>query len=35
WLLIKAGMNALYLDRSNTKKGKFIINNLTEIKRVI
>ena len=31
----KAGMNALYLDRSNTKKGKFIINNLTEIKRVI
>jgi len=31
----KAGMNAIYLDRSNTKKGKFIVNNLTEIKRVI
>ncbi|MBA7550556.1 hypothetical protein ES705_43074 [subsurface metagenome] len=31
----KAGMNVIYLDRSNTKKGKFIVNNLTEIKRVI
>jgi HAD superfamily hydrolase (TIGR01549 family) len=31
----KAGMNAIYLDRSNTKKGNFVINNLTEIKRVI
>ena len=31
----KAGMNAIYLDRSNTKKGNFVVNNLTEIKRVI
>ena len=31
----KAGMNAIYLDRSNKKKGEFVINNLTEIKRVI
>ena len=31
----KAGMNAIYLDRSNTKKGNFVVNNLTEIKRVM
>jgi len=31
----KAGMNAIYLDRSNTKKGNFVVNNLTEIKKVI
>lgn len=31
----KAGMKAIYLDRSNIKKGNCIINNLTEIKRVI
>jgi len=31
----KAGMNTIYLDRSNTKKGNFVVNNLTEIKRVI
>ncbi|MCG2762533.1 MAG: HAD family hydrolase [Candidatus Atribacteria bacterium] len=31
----KAGMNAIYLDRSNIKKGNFVVNNLTEIKRVI
>jgi len=31
----KAGMNAIYLDRSNTKKGNFVVNNLTEIRRVI
>ncbi len=31
----KAGMNAIYLNRSNTKKGNFVVNNLTEIKRVI
>ncbi|MBA7639855.1 Phosphoglycolate phosphatase [subsurface metagenome] len=31
----KAGMNVIYLDRSNTKKGNFVVNNLTEIKRVI
>jgi putative hydrolase of the HAD superfamily len=31
----KAGMNAIYLDRSNTKKGNFVVNNLTKIKRVI
>jgi len=29
----KAGLNALYLDRSNTKKGKFIIHNLGEVKK--
>jgi len=28
-------MNAIYLDRSNTKKGKFIINSLEEIKKKI
>jgi len=31
----KAGMNAIYLDRSNTKKGKFIICNLGEVKNII
>lgn len=31
----KAGMKALFLDRTNGKKGEFVINNLTEIKRVI
>jgi len=31
----KAGMNAIYLDRSNTKKGKHIINSLEEIKKKI
>ena len=31
----KAGMNAIYLDRSNAKKGNFVVNNLSEIKRVI
>jgi HAD superfamily hydrolase (TIGR01549 family) len=31
----KAGMKSIYLDRSNIKKGNCIINNLTEIKRVI
>lgn len=31
----KAGMKALFLDRSKGKKGEFVINNLTEIKRVI
>ncbi len=31
----KAGMNALYLDRSNTKKGKFIISSLGEAKKII
>jgi putative hydrolase of the HAD superfamily len=31
----KAGMNAIYLDRSNTKKGKFIIHNLGEVKKII
>ena len=31
----KAGMNAIYLDRSNTKKGKFIIRNLEEVKKII
>jgi len=31
----KAGMNVIYLDRSNTQKGNFVVNNLTEIKRVI
>ena len=31
----KAGMNALYLDRSNTKKGKYIINSLEEVKKII
>ena len=29
----KAGMNAIYLDRSNTKKGKFIISSLEEVKK--
>ena len=31
----KAGMNAIYLDRSNTKKEKFIIHNLGEVKKII
>ena len=31
----KAGMNAIYLDRSNTKKGKFIISDLREAKKII
>ncbi len=31
----KAGMNAIYLDRSNTKKGKFIINSLKGVKKII
>jgi len=31
----KAGMNAIYLDRSNTKKGKFVINSLGEVKKII
>ena len=31
----KAGMNAIYLDRSNIKKGKFIIHNLGEVKKII
>ncbi|MEA2086736.1 MAG: HAD family hydrolase [Candidatus Caldatribacteriota bacterium] len=31
----KAGMNAIYLDRSNTKKGKFIINSLGEVKKIV
>jgi putative hydrolase of the HAD superfamily len=31
----KAGMNTLYLDRSNTKKGKYIINSLEEVKKII
>jgi HAD superfamily hydrolase (TIGR01549 family) len=31
----KAGMNAIYLDRSKTKKGIFIIHNLGEAKKII
>jgi HAD superfamily hydrolase (TIGR01549 family) len=31
----KAGMKAIYLDRSNTKKGKLIIHNLGEAKQII
>lgn len=31
----KAGMNVIYLDRSNTKKGEFIINSLREVKKII
>ena len=31
----KAGMNAIYLDRSNTKKGKYIINSIGEVKKII
>ena len=31
----KAGMNVIYLDRSNIKKGKFIINSLGEAKKII
>ncbi len=31
----KAGMNVIYLDRSNTKKGKFIISSLSEVKKII
>ncbi len=31
----KAGMNVIYLDRSNTKKGKYIINSLREAKKII
>ena len=31
----KAGVNAIYLDRSNIKKRKFIINSLGEAKKII
>jgi len=31
----KAGMNAIFLDRSNIKKGKYIINSLEEAKKII
>ena len=31
----KAGMNAIYLDRSNAKKGKNIISSLGEVKEII
>jgi len=31
----KAGMSAIYLDRSNIKKGKDVINNLGEINKII
>jgi len=31
----KSGMNAIYLDRSNTKKGKYTINSLGEVKKII
>jgi len=31
----KAGMNAIYLDRGNTEKGKFIISSLREAKKII
>ncbi len=31
----KAGMNAIYLDRSNIKKRKFTINSLGEAKKII
>lgn len=31
----KAGMSAIYLDRTNTKKGKYIINSLSEAKKII
>lgn len=32
----KAGLNALYLDRSNTRKeGKYIINSLEEVKKIV
>jgi len=31
----KAGMNAIYLDRSNIKKEKFVIHNLGEVKKII
>lgn len=31
----KAGMNTIYLDRSNTKKGKYIISSLGEVKKLI
>jgi len=31
----KAGMNVIYLDRSNGKKGKDVINNLGEVNKII
>lgn len=31
----KAGLNALYLDRNNIKKEKYIINNLREVNKII
>jgi putative hydrolase of the HAD superfamily len=31
----KAGMHAIYLDRGNTKKGKYIISSLREAKKII
>ena len=31
----KAGLNAIFLDRSNNKKGEFIVNNLKEIESII
>ena len=31
----KAGMKVVYLDRSNTKEGKFVIHNLGEVKKII
>lgn len=31
----KAGMKALFLDRTNGKKGKFVINSLKEIKYIM
>ena len=31
----KAGLNAIFLDRSNNKKGEFVVNNLKEIESII
>jgi len=31
----KAGLNAIFLDRSNNKKGEFIVNNLKEVESII
>lgn len=31
----RAGMNVIYLDRSNIKKGKYIISSLREAKKII
>ena len=31
----KAGMKVIYLDRANTKKGKYIISSLGEVKEII